>query len=75
MDNPLNSLILPTPEAPPSFRWAVVTAVSPLAVRIESESDPLNGKPSTLVAGLEVNDRVFLVIAKNRATILGRAGG
>lgn len=75
MDNPLNSLIPKKTEEPTTFRWAVVTSGSPLEVRIETEDSPLAGKPSTLVAGLTTGDRVFMVITRNRATILGKAGG
>lgn len=75
MSNPLNILIRPREDEPVNFRWAVVTQADPLRVRIETEAEPLAGKPSTLVAGLEADERVFVLIHRNRATILGRAGG
>lgn len=57
----------------PELRWGVVTAVSPLAVRLDGDTDPLAGSPSTLVGSSRVGDRVQLAIQNRRATIIGAA--
>ena len=72
MSNPLDVLI-PTPPPPgPSFRWAIVTGISPLQITFDTETDPLEGSPSTL-APVVLGDRVFVAVVDNRATILGKA--
>lgn len=45
-----------TPSEP---RWAVVTSVSPLRVRVETESDPLPITPINAAGELEVGSRVL----------------
>jgi hypothetical protein len=76
MTNPLDVLIVRTSSArtpvPPSFLWAVVQSVSPLTIRFDKSTSDLAGEPSTIVA-VAVGDRVFVVIADGRATILGKA--
>lgn len=59
----------------PDLRWAAVTTVAPLTIQLDADETPLLGTPSTLVAGLAVNDRVMVAIQNNRVTIIGRGGG
>ena len=59
----------------PDVRWAVVTGTVPLAIRFDTETAPISGTPSTLVAGLTIGDRVLVIIQNRRVTILGRGGG
>lgn len=59
----------------PHFRWGIVTATDPLTVRLDADDDPLDGVPSTLVAGLMVGDRVHVMVQNRRAVVIGRAKG
>ena len=76
-DNPLLRMLPPpAPRAgvqAPRFTWAVVTGTAPLRIRIETDPDPLDATPSTIVGGINTGDRVFVLIANRRATVLGRA--
>ncbi len=76
MANPLDILIVRTSKAkksqPATFTWAEVTNTSPLAIRFDVMTEDLDGIPSTLVP-LANGDRVFVVIADRRATIIGKA--
>lgn len=58
-----------------SWRWATVTSVSPLAIRMDGESSPLAAVPQSLVSGLAVGDRVWIQVAGRRVVVHGRAGG
>lgn len=57
------------------YVWATVTAVSPLAIRIDTEVDPLVVPPESLVGGLQIGDRVWVQLYGRQAIVLGRAGG
>lgn len=57
------------------LRWGTVTQESPLRVRLDADTDPLPFKPMTLVAGLDVGDRVQVALQNRRATVIGRGGG
>lgn len=59
----------------PTFQWATVISVDPLHVTYDGRTDPLTVTPSTLVGGLVVGDRVYVVTYMRRAVIVGRAGG
>lgn len=59
----------------PHFRWGIVTATDPLTVRLDADEDPLDGVPSTLVSGLQVGDRVHVLVQNRRAVIIGKAKG
>lgn len=73
--NPFLDLIQPKQDDSGSvFAWATVVSVSPLQIKIDAESTPLEAPPSTLVQ-VGLNDRVYIMIVKRRATIIGRAGG
>lgn len=53
----------------------VVTRSSPLQVRLDEDSEPLEGVPETNVQGLVAGDRVTASLQNGRLVILGRAGG
>jgi hypothetical protein len=59
----------------PTFQWAAVTSTDPLHVTYDGRADPLAVSPSTLVGGLMVGDRVYVVTYMRRAVIVGKAGG
>lgn len=54
-----------------SWRWAMVSGVGPLRVTPDGDSSPLVEAPDTLVAGLQVGDRVRIVTVANRTLVLG----
>lgn len=53
--------------------WATVTAASPLRVRLDGRTAPLDITPDTLAAGLAVGDRVLVLIQGHSLVILGKA--
>lgn len=59
----------------PDARWAVVTDVAPLRIRYDTDTNPLDGTPSTLITGLTVGDRVMVLVVNNQVTVIGRGGG
>lgn len=59
----------------PDARWAVVTSVAPLRIRYDTDINPLDGTPSTLVNGLTVGDRVMVLVVNNQVAVIGRGGG
>ncbi|MBK0420150.1 hypothetical protein JD276_14020 [Leucobacter sp. CSA1] len=59
----------------PDLRWAVVLSADPLTIRLDADTEPIVGTPSTLVAGLRTGDRVWVAVQNRRVTILGRARG
>lgn len=59
----------------PSFRWATVTQTDPLRVLADGDSEALPVSPASLVSGLRVGRRVFVLIYARRITVLGAAGG
>lgn len=64
-------------------RWATVTQISPLRIKLDGESVALPFTPDTLVGSLAVNDRVLATLATNddpvfkarRVIVIGKAGG
>lgn len=59
----------------PTFRYAVVTSVSPLRIKYDLDGEALAGTPETLVNGLAVGDRVWVQRQFRRDIVLGRGGG
>jgi len=59
----------------PTFQWAAVTSTDPLRITYDGRADPLAVSPSTLVGGLMVGDRVYVVTYMRRAVIVGKAEG
>ncbi|HEU0165867.1 MAG TPA: hypothetical protein VFQ54_12550 [Thermomicrobiales bacterium] len=57
------------------MKWAKVTAISPLRIQLDGETDPLTFTPRSLVAGLAVDDRVLTELVDKRRVIVGRLGG
>lgn len=57
------------------YSWATVTAVNPLRVRRDLDTEVLDVDVDTLVGGLVVGDRVYVQLTGNKPVILGRAGG
>ena len=57
----------------PTLRWATVTNVNPLQVRLDGDLDPLLIPPQTVVSGLPVGQRVICV-EQNRRVIVIAAG-
>jgi hypothetical protein len=55
-----------------SFRWATVTAVSPLAIQLDGDTASLAVSPDTLLNGLEIGDRVRVELSYRKAVIHGR---
>ena len=53
--------------------WATVTAATPLRVRLDGRTAPLDITPDTLAAGLTVGDRVLVLIQGRSLVILGKA--
>lgn len=65
-------------ERGPSFRWATVTNVEPLRVRLDGDEHELPIEPGS-VAAAAVDDRVLCLIDERRITVIGNgsnpAGG
>lgn len=61
----------------PVLRWAYVTSLVPLKVRLDGDLLPLVGEVSTIsyVPSLRIDDRVLISIQMSKATIHGLAGG
>ena len=59
-----------------SWRWATVTGVGPVAVRLDGDSQPLGASPEWLVAGVapQVGLRVWLQMHGRRVLVVGAAG-
>lgn len=82
LDN-LQMLVPQEPNDPFATRWATVTQASPLRIQVDGDTIALPITPDTLVAGLQVGDRVRVEMATNndpafrarRAIITGRSGG
>lgn len=55
-----------------TFVWGVVTQVSPLRVRLESDpgSTPLDLTPESMVSGLRVNDRVRCELVRTQGAAM-----
>src|SRR5690625_767074 len=71
MPNPFDMLLEPEESRDEStWRWATVTSVSPLRIRLDQDAAPLDGDPIDLVGGLEEGDRVWVQLHRSR----GRRG-
>lgn len=68
----LGNTLEPT-SAQSSWAWATVTDTSPLSIKLDNSPDALAATPDTLVAGLSVNDRVFVQVWGTRLIVLGKA--
>lgn len=58
-----------------SWRWATVTATSPLEIRLDNSPSALSSTPIDLVGGLKVGDRVWVQLVSRRVIIHGKGGG
>ena len=76
-------LLVPRDPADPNLTvWATVTAISPVRIKLDGETNPLPFTPDSLVANLNVNDRVLVMLLTNtnpatrsrRVVILGESG-
>ena len=63
-----------TPPEPPAITWAEVTSVSPLQIRRDGDTAPLDAEPGTLTAPV-VGDRVAVYRNGTQLIVVGRAGG
>jgi hypothetical protein len=59
-----------------SFKWATVTAVSPLAIKLDGDTAELSLVPDSLVdpLSLAINDRVRVELSLRKCVIHGKAG-
>jgi len=59
------------------FKWATVTAVSPLRIKLDGDTSAIPATPDSLIdpATLAVDDRVRTELSGNRLVVLGRVGG
>lgn len=58
-----------------TWRWATVTSLGPLRVRLDQTPDPLDSDPVNLVGPLAVGDRVWCQLVNRRIVVVGRGGG
>lgn len=59
----------------PTFRWAIVTQVSPLRIQFDAAASAEAGTPDTLVTSLDVGDRVMCMVQHRRVTVVGVGRG
>ena len=57
-----------------SFKWATVTGVSPLAIRLDGDTSPLALIPDSLIdpAMLTVGDRVRVELSLRKVVVHGK---
>ena len=70
-------LLIPTPKpATDRFVWATVTGASPVRVRLDGETVPLDITPECLVdvGWLDIGRRVWCQVSGRRIVILGQSG-
>lgn len=72
MSDRLDFLLDPPTGITNSFRWATVTSVSPLRIRLDGESEPLATSPAALAA-VQPGNRVWVQLYGRQVVILGRA--
>lgn len=60
-----------------TFKWATVTGVAPIAIRIDGDTTPLALIPDSLIdpLSLSVGDRVRVELSLRRVVIHGKANG
>ena len=68
----LDLLLPPVAPPPASWRWATVTAVAPLRVRLDGDAAALAVTPDALVAA-PVDARVWCQIVGGRVVVHGTA--
>ena len=73
-NNPLASLLTNTHSEDDSWRWATITTLAPLRIRLDGDSEPLLSTPDAITP-VRLGDRVLVHIYHRSATIIGVAGG
>lgn len=73
-NNPLASLLTNAHSEDDSWRWASVTSLEPLRIKLDGDSEPLLSTPDTITP-VRLGNRVLVHIYHRRATIIGVAGG
>lgn len=76
MSNPLNLLLPSDQDRPDRWRWGTIWSLDPLRVRLDGDTEPLNGTPSRLVTYLAIGSRVYVHVRQGRTpVIVGVSGG
>ena len=76
MSNPLNLLLPSEQPRPDRWRWGTIWSLSPLRVRLDGDTEPLEGTPSRLVTYLAIGSRVYVHVRQGRTpVIVGVSGG
>lgn len=71
MNNGLDFLLEPPPGPPAdTYRWATVTGIGPLRIRLDGEEDPLQATPAA-ICPLSLGDRVWVQFHGRQMVILG----
>jgi len=69
-------LLIPQPSVQHSqFIMATVTQVSPLRVRVDGDTDPLDFTPSVLVSPTAIDERVMCTVINGHLVVIGVVGG
>lgn len=75
----MNNLELLIPNAPNKGRdwwtWATVTQASPLRIRLDGDTDPLDMTPQSLTGALRIGDRVWVQGNLRSVVVHEKAGG
>lgn len=60
-----------------AFKWATVTATSPLTIKLDGDTDALNLVPGTLIdpTTLSIGTRVRVELSQRKAIIHGKSWG
>jgi microcystin-dependent protein len=61
--------------APDVWRWATVTAIGPLRIRLDGESEPLDITPDNTIGPVSVGTRVWTQTNGRRILVIGAANG
>lgn len=76
IDNPLDFLLNEDRDLGDLWRWATVTELGPLRIRLDNDEEPLEGSPTTLVdpQTLEIGSRVYVQLrgSKSASEQVGR---
>ena len=76
MSNPLNLLLPSEQPRPDRWRWGTIWSLSPLRVRLDGDTEPLEGTPSRLVTYLAIGSRVYVHLRQGQTPVIaGVAGG
>lgn len=76
MTNPLDFVLDLESTRRCPFKWATVTGVGPLRIRLDGPGAPLEYTPQSLEGGHKVGGRVFVVFTgknRNKPVVLGKA--